>query len=132
MGDEEKEDPKEKAVDEEKEDSEFEIILEEENTDKMPSSNIYPSLPAEDQSRLWKTSLNDHTKKSEKADTKAEAPKEPESAKDTTEEDPKVAGALATMKAMGFTDDGGWLSALLRAKSGDVGRVLDAIQPVRQ
>ena len=130
--DEEKEDPKEKAMDEEKEDSEFEIIIEEENTDKMPSTNIYPSLPAEDQSRLWKTSLNDDTKKSEKADTKTEAPKEPESAKDTTEEDPKVAGALATMKAMGFTDDGGWLSALLRAKSGDVGRVLDAIQPVRQ
>jgi len=123
---------KEKALDEEKGDSEFEIINEEEKTEKMAATNIYPSLPAEDQSRLWKTSLNEDTKEGEKEDNKAEAPKEAEGATDTTEEDPKVAGALATMKAMGFTDDGGWLSSLLRAKSGDVGRVLDAIQPVRQ
>jgi len=47
-------------------------------------------------------------------------------------EDPKVADALAQMKAMGFSDDGGWLSNLLKAKSGDVGKVLDAIQPNRQ
>ena len=47
-------------------------------------------------------------------------------------EDPKVAGALAQMQAMGFSDDGGWLSDLLKAKSGDVGKVLDAIQPNRQ
>ena len=43
-----------------------------------------------------------------------------------------MAAALVTMKAMGFTDDGGWLSSLLRAKSADVGRVLDVIQPVKQ
>merc|ERR1712018_721402 len=47
-------------------------------------------------------------------------------------EDPKVAGALAQMKAMGFSDDGGWLSNLLKTKSGDVGKVLDAIQPNKQ
>ena len=47
-------------------------------------------------------------------------------------EDPKVAVALAQMQAMGFSDDGGWLSDLLKAKSGDVGKVLDAIQPNRQ
>jgi len=43
----------------------------------------------------------------------------------------KVEAALKTMKSMGFSDDGGWLSNLLKAKSGDVGKVLDTIQPVK-
>merc|ERR1712018_574956 len=47
------------------------------------------------------------------------------------EQDDKVEAALKTMKAMGFSDDGGWLSNLLKAKSGDVGKVLDTIQPVK-
>ena len=47
-------------------------------------------------------------------------------------EDPKVAEALAQMKVMGFSDEGGWLSNLLKAKSGDIGKVLDVIQPNRQ
>ena len=37
--------------------------------------------------------------------------------------------ALAQLKEMGFDDDGGWLTNLLHAKGGDIGRVLDAIQP---
>merc|ERR1712211_54770 len=45
------------------------------------------------------------------------------------EKEDKVEAALKTMQAMGFSDDGGWLSSLLRAKSGDVGKVLDTIQP---
>ena len=36
---------------------------------------------------------------------------------------------LAQLKEMGFDDDGGWLTQLLHAKGGDIGRVLDAIQP---
>merc|ERR1712107_588083 len=52
-----------------------------------------------------------------------------EDMKDTNEKEDKVEAALKTMQAMGFSDDGGWLSSLLRAKSGDVGKVLDAIKP---
>merc|ERR1711963_867568 len=52
-----------------------------------------------------------------------------EDMKDNNEKEDKVEAALKTMKAMGFSDDGGWLSSLLRAKSGDVGKVLDAIKP---
>merc|ERR1712211_20306 len=51
-----------------------------------------------------------------------------EDMKDNEKED-KVEAALKTMQAMGFSDDGGWLSSLLRAKSGDVGKVLDTIKP---
>ena len=36
-------------------------------------------------------------------------------------EDPKVALALAAMKEMGFTDEEGWLSSLLRSKIGGMG-----------
>ena len=47
-------------------------------------------------------------------------------------DDDKVAAAMKTMKAMGFSDDGGWLSNLLKAKSGDVSKVLDTIQPAKK
>lgn len=36
---------------------------------------------------------------------------------------------LAKLNEMGFDDEGGWLTHLLHAKGGDIGRVLDAIQP---
>ncbi len=42
----------------------------------------------------------------------------------------KVAHARDQMTAMGFNDEGGWLTRLLEAKHGDIGRVLDAIRPV--
>jgi len=39
--------------------------------------------------------------------------------------DPSVDEALQAMLDMGFTDDGGWLSKLLEAKGGNVGKALD-------
>merc|ERR1719225_1663292 len=109
-----------------KEDSDFEVIPE-----VSPKPSIYPTLPSEEQTRLWKTNPRqpenkDGKETAEKIDSNAHT--SGEDMKGNEKED-KVEAALKTMQAMGFSDDGGWLSSLLRAKSGDVGKVLDAIKP---
>merc|ERR1712107_739381 len=110
-----------------KEDSDFEVIPE-----VSQKTSIYPTLPSEEQTRLWKTNLMQPEKKegketAEKMDSNTHT--SAEDMKDNNEKEDKFEAALKTMQAMGFSDDGGWLSSLLRAKSGDVGKVLDAIKP---
>lgn len=36
---------------------------------------------------------------------------------------------LAQLRSMGYQDEGGWLMELVRAKGGDVAKVLDALHP---
>merc|ERR1712107_460418 len=112
--------------DDTKEDSDFEVIPE-----VSQKTSIYPTLPSEEQIRLWKTNPRQPENKdgeevAEKMDSNTRT--SAEDMKDNEKED-KVEAALKTMQAMGFSDDGGWLSSLLRAKSGDVGKVLDTIKP---
>merc|ERR1719328_558116 len=121
------------TTDDNKEDSDFEVIPE-----VSSKTNIYPTLPTEEQTRLWKTDPRESTfNEKEDGNQVGEGDKvesktnDREKGANENEQDDKVEAALKTMKAMGFSDEGGWLSNLLKAKSGDVGKVLDTIQPVK-
>jgi hypothetical protein len=121
---------KTETQDENKEDSDFEVIQE-----ASSKTNVYPTLPTEEQTRLWKTDPRESTgiEKEDGNQVDQAELKTHDRENDTNDNghDDKVAAALNTMKAMGFSDDGGWLSNLLKAKSGDVGQVLDTIQPAK-
>lgn len=44
--------------------------------------------------------------------------------------DRRIQAALQAMLNMGFSNEGGWLTQLLEAKDGDIGKALDVLQPV--
>ncbi|XP_071440622.1 sequestosome-1-like isoform X2 [Hetaerina americana] len=45
---------------------------------------------------------------------------------------PHINHSLALMTAMGFKNEGGWLTSLLEAVNGDVSKALDILQPVKK
>jgi len=82
---------------------------------------IYPSLP---------TTEVPETTPMEEEPPKVEEPK-PEIPV-AVHPDPRIQVALQAMMNMGFSNDGGWLANLLEAKDGDIGKVLDILQPVKK
>jgi len=46
--------------------------------------------------------------------------------------DPRIQVALQAMINMGFNNEGGWLTNLLEVKDGDIGKVLDILQPYKK
>lgn len=45
------------------------------------------------------------------------------------EKELKIIKAIESLRSMGYTDDGGWLTRLVSAKNGNINEVLDAITP---
>merc|ERR1712173_47784 len=88
---------------------------------------VYPTLPAEEST----TPRNTTTSANETQDQGAAAPASAPPAT-AVHPDPRIQVALRAMMNMGFSNDGGWLVNLLEAKDGDIGQVLDILQPVKK
>merc|ERR1711963_507556 len=80
---------------------------------------IYPSLPDNQSTSSGSTSTT-----SAAADASGSTV--------TSHANPKIQVALQAMINMGFSNEGGWLTSLLEAKDGDIGKVLDILQPVKK
>merc|ERR1719150_1825970 len=103
---------------------------EEDQQDKAVAP-VYPTLPAEESTTSTSTPRNTTTSANETQDQGAAAPASAPPAT-AVHPDPRIQVALQAMMNMGFSNDGGWLANLLEARDGDIGKVLDILQPVKK
>merc|ERR1711915_764619 len=106
------------VVDEKKEESaERDIPIQVSKDEEV--GKIYPSLPDNQSAHSASTSA-------------ASADANSSGSTLTFHANPKIQVALQAMMNMGFSNEGGWLTSLLEAKDGDIGKVLDILQPVKK
>merc|ERR1711915_342091 len=105
------------VVEEKKEESAKEIPIQIPKDEEV--GKIYPSLPDNQSTSSGSTST-------------ASVATNASGSTVTSHANPKIQVALQAMMNMGFSNEGGWLTSLLEAKDGDIGKVLDILQPVKK
>ena len=88
---------------------------------------VYPTLPATKGTTTSAATTTTTTEISTQDQGAASAP-----LKIAVHPDPRIQGASLAMMNMGFSNEGGCLTKLLEAKDGDIGKVLDILQPVKE
>merc|ERR1712211_137021 len=97
-----------------------------------PEKEEQPSAEPEEPAQGVSGTLYPSLEEPEPKKTQEEA-KEPEAKKkpDYSNLKPKVRVAIEAMENMGFSNEDGWLTNLLEKYDGDIGKVLDLLQPVK-
>jgi len=104
------------------------------NDETPENDKLYPSLPENSDSSAPSTSTPAAPTASASSSSTPETPSAsaPTKTPAASHPDPKIQVALQAMMNMGFSNEGGWMTSLLEAKNGDIGKVLDILQPVRK
>ena len=101
-----------------------------------PIGRIYPNLPEQTNKAAMMTAstptITTASASSAPSPTLVSTPPPTFVLNSSLDADEKIKIALEAMMNMGFSNEGGWLTSLLKAKNGDIGSVLQVLQPVRQ